>query len=306
MTLTVSPTRDSARGAVAVVAASMIATAAVSAALGRADSRLQRLARTNFHGRTVSLRGGVGAATGSVAAGACTGRLLHDASLPASANVAVAAVTATTAAGAVGLIDDLDAGAHDGDVPAKGLKGHLAALRRGHVTTGALKVMGIGAGAVVAGGLIARSRPQTGALSAAADTANNAVVIASWANLHNLLDLRPGRALKAAALTAAPLLADRRPAAAASRALAAGTIGVAGASLPEDLGENTMLGDTGANAVGALVGTALAAHPSAGVRVAAALTGTGLVLASERVSFTRVIESNRFLSAVDRFGRRAS
>lgn len=294
-------------GHATVAAASAITTAAVSAALGRAGSRLRRrLERTNFHGRAVSLRGGVGAAAGAAAAGACAGRLLHDANVPAGANVATAAVTAVAAAGAAGLVDDLDAGAHDGDAPAKGLKGHLAALRRGHVTTGALKVVGIGAGALVAGGLITRGRIQAGALAAVADAATNAVVIASWANLHNLLDLRPGRALKAAALTAVPLLADRSPSAAASRALAAGTLGVAGATLPEDLGETTMLGDTGANAVGALVGTTLAAHPRVGVRVAAALAGTGLVLASERVSFTRVIEGNRFLSAVDRCGRRAS
>ncbi|PHP51918.1 hypothetical protein [Actinomyces ruminis] len=305
MTPTVSPTRATVRGAVTVVAASAITTAAASAALRCADCRLQRLERTNFHGRTVSLRGGVGAAAGSVAAGACAGRLLYNAAESNTVNTAVAAVTAVTAAGAAGLIDDLDAGAHDGDTPAKGLKGHLMALRRGHVTTGALKVVGIGAGAVVAGGMITRGRPQTGVLRTAADAVTNAVVIASWANLHNLLDLRPGRALKAAVLTAAPLLADRRTGA-ASRALAAGTLGVAGAALREDLGETTMLGDTGANAVGALVGTALAAHPRVGARVAAALVGTGLVLASERFSFTRVIEGNRFLSAVDRFGRRAS
>ena len=67
--------------------------------------------------------------------------------------------------------------------------------------------------------------------------------------------------------------------------------------------ERTMLGDTGANALGALVGTALAAHPCHLLRVVAAGTATALVLASERVSFTQVIESTPLLDALDRCGR---
>ena len=67
-----------------------------------------------------------------------------------------------------------------------------------------------------------------------------------------------------------------------------------------------MLGDTGANAVGAVVGTALAAHPSRTVRGLAALVGTALVLASERVSFTRVIDRTPVLAALDGLGRRVS
>ena len=43
----------------------------------------QGLERTNFHGRTVSLRGGVGAAAGAVMAAIETGRLTRGASAPA-------------------------------------------------------------------------------------------------------------------------------------------------------------------------------------------------------------------------------
>ncbi len=264
-----------------------------------------RLRRVNYRGRTVSLRGGVGVAAGAVVAGSLAAGPFDGGSVRASARRALAAVTAAAAAGAAGLVDDLDDGAHDGDTPAKGLRGHLAALRRGHLTTGVLKVAVIGGGALVAGGFITATRRYDGVIRASADAATSAVVIASWANLHNLLDLRPGRALKAAILTCAPLLADRRPIASTSRVLAAGALGTAAAALPADLGENTMLGDTGANSLGALVGTALAVHPSAALRAAAAITGTGLVVASERVSFTRVIEGNRVLSAIDRLGRSA-
>ena len=96
------------------------------------------LDRTNFHGRTVSLRGGVGVAAGSVMAAIDTGQLLRGASASRSSaprrgsRVRLAATIATAAGGCAGLVDDLDAGAHDGDAPAKGLKGHLTAPRARH------------------------------------------------------------------------------------------------------------------------------------------------------------------------------
>ena len=96
------------------------------------------LERTNFHGRTVSLRGGVGAAAGAVTAGIEVGRLLRGRTGSPS-RAGLAATIAAGAGGCAGLVDDLDAGAHDGDTPAKGLKGHLTALAHGRVTTGALK-----------------------------------------------------------------------------------------------------------------------------------------------------------------------
>ena len=290
-------------GAASTALAALGTTLSWSQGITKLDAVARRLERVNFRGRTVSLRGGVGVAAGAVAAGAQLGRALGgDGARPAAA-----AVAAAGAAGAAGFIDDLDGGAHDGDTPAKGLKGHLSALARGRVTTGAVKIAVIGSGALVAGVLLARHR---GAATAprrlpatALDAAVSALTIASWADVHNLLDLRPGRALKAAALLTSPLLVDRRPAAAASRALAAGCLGAAAAALPGDLMEETMLGDTGANALGALAGTALAAHPSRLVRAGAAAAGTALVLASERVSFTRVIARTPALAALDAVGR---
>lgn len=291
-------------GAASAALAALGTTLSWSQGIAKFDAVARRLERVNFRGRTVSLRGGVGVAAGAVAASAQLGRALG---AGAGTRPAAAAVAATGAAGAAGLIDDLDAGAHDGQTPAKGLKGHLSALARGRVTTGAVKIAVIGSGALVAGVLLARHRAAAAPLRRPAATALDAVVsavtIASWADVHNLLDLRPGRALKAAALLTAPLLADRRRAAAASRALAAGCLGAAAAALPGDLMEETMLGDTGANALGALAGTALAAHPARPVRVAAAAAGTGLVLASERVSFTRVIARTPALAALDAVGR---
>ena len=286
------------------------ATVSWSTGLGSIKSLGPRLERTSFRGRAVSLRGGIGAAVGAVAASSRAGLLLPGPAGCGARRVTMAALTATTAAGAAGLADDLDAGAHDGDAPVKGLAGHLGALARGRVTTGTLKVVVIGSGALVSGALLARYRGSASGgrapVMVAADAATGAVTIAAWADVHNLLDLRPGRALKTAALMSGALLADRREGAEAARALAAGALGVVAAALPEDLMEDTMLGDTGANAVGALVGTALAAHPSRAVRALAALAGTALVLAGERVSFTRVIARTPVLAALDGLGRRPS
>ena len=253
----------------------------------------QGLERTNFHGRTVSLRGGVGAAAGAVTAGIEAGRLLRG---------------RTGSSSRAGLAATLASGAHDGDPPAKGLKGHLTALAHGRVTTGALKIAVIGSGALVGGILLARHRSSgAGArppASNAVDAVSSAVVIAAWANLLNLLDLRPGRALKTACIVSTPLLATPGRDGEPSRMLAAGTLGVSLAALPEDLLENTMLGDTGANAIGALLGTALACHPHAAVRAGAALSGVSLILASEKVSFSRVISDTPVLAALDGLGRR--
>lgn len=281
-----------------------VVAAVGSRALGVPEQLRGPLERTNFHGRTVSLRGGVGAAIGAVAAGAAATLLDGPGSATGSrgpSRAGAAALIAAASGGAAGLIDDLDAGAHDGDAPAKGLKGHLGALARGTVTTGALKIAVIGSGAVVAGAILAEG---AGARRIA-DGAVRAVVIASWANVHNLLDLRPGRALKAAALLSAPMLAVPGPGGDPTRQAAAGVLSVAAASLPEDLAERTMLGDTGANAVGALVGTAMASLPWAPARLAAAGAGTALVLASERVSFSRVIARTWPLALLDSLGRRA-
>jgi hypothetical protein len=123
-------------------------------------------------------------------------------------------------------------------------------------------------------------------------------LVAGTANLVNLLDLRPGRAAKAAVLTTAATLGGP------SGGLVAGPLGAALAVLPEDLGERIMLGDCGANAVGALAGLRLAAVQSRGRRTALLAAVVGLTLASEKVSFTRVIEATPGLRELDRLGRR--
>ena len=65
-----------------------------------------------------------------------------------------------------------------------------------------------------------------------------------------------------------------------------------------------MLGDSGANAAGALLGVAWAARLPRPARLLALAGVTALTLASERVSFTAVIERTPALRALDQLGRR--
>lgn len=286
-----------------VVGAGIGVCAGLGYVLRRKRIKASQWERTNFHGVTVSLRGGVAMAGASVASAAVASALSDQ------PRAALGGVVASLGGGLAGYIDDVDQGAHDGGKVAKGLKGHLGALAHGQVTTGVIKIAGIGASALAASALVGSKA--TSVSGKAADLVLNTVLIAGTANLANLLDLRPGRALKATVLVATPLsyfscAAAKTPAspASAQRLLASGLNAAAITALVEDLQETTMLGDTGANAAGALLGTSLAANDSWKLRLGAALGVVGLILASEKVSFSKVIAANPALNWLDQLWRR--
>nr|WP_281906059.1 hypothetical protein [Phytohabitans aurantiacus] len=292
--------------------------AAVSRAVLRRAGSPEVLRRTNFRGREVTLAGGPALAAGA-SVGAAAG-----APTPAAA---AAALTAGLGAGVVGLYDDV-VGARPEQKAAKGFKGHLTALREGRVTSGLVKIAGVGAAGLAASALLAadpgrRRKSRTGLV---ADVLLGAGVIAGTANLLNLFDLRPGRAIKAGALIATPLLTtgrtpviraspkslerlEGRPdhgrgSAGGSAAMVAGALGGAAGVLPDDLGERAMLGDCGANAYGALLGVAIASRTGPVGRAAALAGLVALTAASEKVSFTQVIQSTPGLRELDALGRR--
>ena len=241
--------------------------------------------RTNYAGRPVTLLGGPALATSATLTAA----------LGAPPGLRAAAALVGAASALVGGYDDV-AGARPEQAGDKGLAGHLRALRAGRLSAGAVKVLGIGTAAAGAALLTARGRG-AGALADAVVTTG---LVAGTANLLNLLDLRPGRAAKVAALAAATTVGGP------AGGLVAGPLGATVAVLPADLGEQIMLGDCGANALGALLGLRLAALPGPGSRTALLAGVVGLTLASEKVSFTRVIEATPGLRELDRLGRRPS
>ncbi|NBO53817.1 MAG: hypothetical protein EBU84_04330, partial [Actinobacteria bacterium] len=69
-----------------------------------------------------------------------------------------------------------------------------------------------------------------------------------------------------------------------------------------DLKEKVMLGDTGANPLGALVGVCFLATGNHAVVVGGSLVGIALNLAAEKVSFSRIVVSNSLLLRLDSLG----
>lgn len=302
---------DRIRASVATAVGATIATVAFRGLAARLPETTRATwERTNHAGRRVTLLEGpvwvAAAATGLALGSGLTRRASGRAGGRASGGLGPSLLV-VLASGALGALDDL---AESGS--SKGLKGHLGALRRGVLTTGAVKVVGLAAtgmtGALLAdhtarsdrrqgrGRVATHGRsPERGALAAVVGGA----VIAGAANVANLFDLRPGRALKVVVLCGGPLaLAGSRPAAAA--------LGASGGVLRADLAGTSMLGDTGANAAGALIGLALVEGTGLRGRAVALAGLTALTLASEKVSFSKVIEARGALRRLDEWGRSGS
>jgi UDP-N-acetylmuramyl pentapeptide phosphotransferase/UDP-N-acetylglucosamine-1-phosphate transferase len=265
--------------------------------------------RTNHRGEHVTLLEGPAMTAGAVAAQVITAAVAaplaagrHRAAgdypermRPSACPLAIAGLGGV----GFGVLDDLR-----GSGKRRGLRGHLGALAHGEVTTGTVKLAGLAAvgfgAALLEGG-------------DAADVVVNAGLIAGGANLLNLFDLRPGRAIKVAALSSGLIAAgsalagsdgQEAPGRMAGLQAVAVPAGAALALLPEDLGERAMLGDSGANALGAMLGAAAAQALQKKARFGLLAVIVALTVASEKVSFTRVIEATPPLRWLDMLGRR--
>lgn len=187
----------------------------------------------------------------------------------------------------LGTIDDYaEAGS------GKGLAGHARALREGRLTTGALKAVGGLALGWVFGAVLERTLLEAFVAG---------LVVALSANLINLLDLAPGRAVKAFLLWWAPLAVATSASPFLPLSLVIG--GSAAVWLPTDLSEKGMLGDAGANLLGGVAGAGIVVAFSMPGQLVALAILLGLTLASERVSFSRVIGRTPGLRELDRLGR---
>lgn len=189
----------------------------------------------------------------------------------------------------LGLIDDTLAA--EGTAQ-RGWRGHGAALLRGEFSTGALKAAG-------SLGLALFAMSYQGLSNARWLLAAAVLVLAT--NVFNLLDLRPGRSTKGFVLLGAGLAigsADLRPLWAlglfAAPALVAGFY---------DLRERVMLGDTGANLLGALAGLWLVLTLSGTGQLVALAVLALITLYGELRSISSLVERTPLLRELDSWGR---
>ncbi len=201
---------------------------------------------------------------------------------------------------ALGMVDDSLGSSAD-----KGFRGHLSALRRGRLTTGGLKLLGIGVLAAVS------VTPAFGAADAPfwltlGLWVLQVLAIALTANLLNLMDLRPGRALKSYSLLAvtACILIGVSSVWSVVPFFLVVSLGPVIAVWGFDLKERGMLGDAGANAGGVLAGWLLVVALSAWWWALAAyvLFALAMNIASERMSFSAVISRTPMLRWLDGLG----
>lgn len=247
------------------------------------------LRRLNVDGRVVPVGGGIilVLAVLLVAAGDSFAATIRDTFAPPVVGPTLLVVV--LGFGFLGLVDDL---LESGEV--KGFRGHLAALVRGRLTTGVVKLVG--------GGLVALAvvpaRVEGRVLWLFADAA----LIALGANLANLLDRAPGRMAKVT-LVLGPVVVATHLGSGAPVGLSL-LLGATAVLLVPDLREQVMLGDAGANVLGAALGWAVVIEAGAPTRLVVLVVVLGLNAASEAVSFSAVIARTPGLRAFDRLGRR--
>ncbi len=186
----------------------------------------------------------------------------------------------------LGLIDDVW-----GSRSVTGIKGHLLSLCRGRLTTGGLKAAGGG----VVGLLLAASAGDWTMIPL------NALIIALSVNSINLMDLRPGRAGKVFLLLWLVLLAAMPGR--VEMILTAVVAGALLAYLPYDLKARAMMGDTGANTLGACLGMAVVWLLETPYKIVFLLLLIAFHVFTEKYSLTRIIAENRLLNYLDELGR---
>jgi UDP-GlcNAc:undecaprenyl-phosphate GlcNAc-1-phosphate transferase len=174
----------------------------------------------------------------------------------------------------------------------RGWRGHGRAALHGELSTGTLKAVGSLGLALFAMNFEGLSKPRW-------LLAVGVLVLAT--NVFNLLDLRPGRAIKAFVLLGAGLTLgslDARPL--WSLGLFAAPALVAGLY---DLRERAMLGDTGSNLLGALAGLWLVLTLSGTGQLIALALLVAITLYGELRSISGFVERTPGLRALDSFGR---
>jgi UDP-GlcNAc:undecaprenyl-phosphate GlcNAc-1-phosphate transferase len=250
--------------------------------------------RPNYRGRALPVP--LGMLTPAVATMALVPLLLIERLAPTAVLYPETVPVALYALGVIvlGLIDDTLGSEREapGAARKRGWRGHGAAVMRGELSTGALKAAG-------SLGLALLSMSLLGLSNGRWLLAAGVLVLAT--NAFNLLDLRPGRSGKAFVLLGAGLTIG------AGELRTLWTLGLfAGPALIAgyyDLRERGMLGDTGANLIGALAGLWLVLSLSGTGQLIALILLAAITLYGEVRSISELVERTPGLRALDSWGR---
>lgn len=185
----------------------------------------------------------------------------------------------------LGFIDDIL-----GTPDQKGLKGHLFHfLNHKKISTGLLKAVGTG---VISLWIIVYKG------STGLNMVIEWLVLVLTANFINLLDLRPGRALKGTIfLVFMGMIISTQ-----QISLGAVVLGIILAYAPFDMSGQAMLGDTGSNTLGMISGL-LIIQGSQYIKIVILFSLVVIHVIAEKHSLTRIINDNYWLNRIDRWGR---
>jgi UDP-N-acetylmuramyl pentapeptide phosphotransferase/UDP-N-acetylglucosamine-1-phosphate transferase len=247
----------------------------------------QGYTQRNFRDKLVPVGSGI-ILTSTLIASLGVTALIFDLNLRASSQVAYSLVIWVLGVAFFGQLDDLL-----GDRSTRGFTGHFRQIKRGRVTTGVLKALGSGALSLY----VAVAFSEIPLLLIL-----NALILVLTVNTFNLLDLRPGRALKVFLLVWLVLFVAARD----SQVWSFLGLFLAPAMLllRVDLEERAMLGDVGSNVLGAVIGFSLVLSLGTVGKLAALTVLVLMQLLTERYSISEAVEKIGPLKRLDEWGRR--
>lgn len=269
------------------VAVSLLVAAVVAPPLVR-GLRDQGFTRENYRGAAVAFPAGIAIPVTALLALAPLSMLVEFADVNVFNTRVPPTLIYVVGVALLGLLDDVVGS----DAPARGWRGHARQAARGGLSTGAIKAAGsLGLALYV----LAGAGRSTGEYL----LATGVLVVAT--NLFNLIDLRPGRSIKALVLLGFGLCVGE---ASADSLWTLGVfVGPILLLLPLDLRERAMLGDTGSNVVGAVAGLWLVITlDSLGQAIALAVMAAVTVYGEFR-SIAKVIDRTPVLRHLDSLGR---
>ncbi len=185
-----------------------------------------------------------------------------------------------------GVLDDII-----GNRDVSGLKGHFKSLLKGSLTTGGFKALFGGFVGVIISVAISKNL---------GDIIVNTLIIALSTNLMNLLDLRPGRAIKVYISISTVLFLTLTG---YVKSLILLIVPNVLAYFNYDLKARAMMGDTGSNVLGISVGMLIVMGCSIKIRIGWLVFLVLIHILTEKYSLTQIIEKNKFLNFIDKLGR---